>query len=108
MRRCRSYRLCGAGGLVLGIVTGLFGGRAIAATTLAVERVVLRHLRQQLLTLADNDGQAAAAISKIVDEEQQHFDQSASHLGAAEFWPRLLSPVVAAPTESVIWLGMRL
>ena len=108
VRRCRSYWLCGAGGLVLGIVTGLFGGRAIAATTLAVERVVLRHLRQQLLTLASSDDQAAAAISKIVDEEQQHFDQSASHLGAAEFWPRLLSPVVAAATESVVWLGMRL
>jgi ubiquinone biosynthesis monooxygenase Coq7 len=86
----------------------LFGSRAIAATTVAVERVVLRHLRQQLLTLAGNDDQAAVAISTIVDEEQQHFDQSASHLGAAAFWPRFLSPVVAAATESVIWLGMRL
>jgi ubiquinone biosynthesis monooxygenase Coq7 len=108
VRRCRSYWLCGAGGLVLGAVTGLFGSRAIAATTVAVERVVLRHLRQQLLTLAGNDDHAIAAISKIVDEEQQHFDQSASHLSAAAFWLRLLSPVVAAATESVIWLGMRL
>jgi len=108
VRRCRSYWLCGAGGLALGLFTGLFGRRAIAATTLAVERVVLRHLGQQLLTLAGNDDQAAAAISKIVDEEQQHFNQSASHLGAGELWPRLLSPVVAAATESVIWLGMRL
>jgi ubiquinone biosynthesis monooxygenase Coq7 len=99
---------CDAGGLALGLFTGLFGRRAIAATTLAVERVVLRHPGQQLLTLDGNDDQAAAAISKIVDKEQQHFDQSASHLGAGELWPRLLSPVVAAATESVIWLGMRL
>jgi ubiquinone biosynthesis monooxygenase Coq7 len=108
VRRCRSYWLCGAGGLVLGTLTGLFGSKAIAATTVAVERVVLGHLRQQLLTLAGNDDQATAAISKIVDEEQQHFDQSASHLSAAGFWPRLLSPVVAVATESVIWMGMRL
>jgi ubiquinone biosynthesis monooxygenase Coq7 len=108
VRRCRSYWLCGVGGLVLGVVTGLFGRRAIAATTVAVERVVLGHLRQQLLTLAGNDDQAVAAISQIVDEEQQHFDRSASHLCAAQFWPRLLSPVVAAATETVIWLGMRL
>ena len=108
MPRCRSYWLCGAGGLALGIVTGLFGGQAIAATTAAVERVVLEHLRQQLLTVNGSDDQAAAAISAIVDEEQQHFDRSTSHLRPADFWSRLLSPVVAAATESVIWLGMRL
>ena len=93
---------------MLGVLTGLCGRRAIAATTVAVERVVLRHLRLQLLALAGNDVQAAAAISNIVDEEQLHFDLSASHLHPVGFWPRLLSPVVAAATESVIWPGMRL
>jgi hypothetical protein len=39
------------------------------------------HLRKQLLALEGNDDQAAAAISGIVNEEQQHFDLSASHLG---------------------------
>ena len=108
VRRCRSYWLCGAGGLALGLVTGMFGRRAIAATTFAVERVVLRHLSQQLVTLAGNDDQAAAAISKIVQEEQEHFDRSASHLPGGKLWPRLLSPIVEAATESVIRLGMKL
>jgi ubiquinone biosynthesis monooxygenase Coq7 len=108
VRRCRSYWLCASGGLVLGIVTGLFGSRAIAATTAAVERVVLIHLRKQLLALEGNDDHAAAAISGIVDEEQQHLDLSATHLGSTAFWPRVLSPVVASATEFVIWLGMRL
>ena len=46
--RCRSYWLCGIGGFMLGLITGVFGRRAIAATTVAVERVVLRHLEHQL------------------------------------------------------------
>lgn len=108
VRRCRSFRLCGGGGLVLGLATGLFGQRAIAATTVAVERVVLAHLRHQLTVLSGNDDHAVAAISQIVDEEQQHHDHSALHLDETQFWSRLLSPVVAAATESVIWLGMRL
>ena len=48
VRRCRSYLLCGLGGYALGLVTGLFGRGAIAATTVAVERVVLAHLKKQL------------------------------------------------------------
>jgi len=106
--RCRSYWLCAAGGFVLGAVTALFGRRAIAATTVAVEHVVLGHLKQQLCALAGKDEAAVEAISKIVAEEQHHHDQSASHLSAGAFWPRVLSPIVAASTESVIWLGMHL
>ncbi|WP_431512655.1 demethoxyubiquinone hydroxylase family protein [Variovorax sp. DAIF25] len=108
VRRCRSYWLCGIGGWVLGLVTGLLGRHAIAATTVAVERVVLRHLEAQLRELAGKDEAAVAAIAQIVDEERQHHDQSAAHLEPGRFWSRLLSPVVAASTESVIWLGMRL
>lgn len=108
MRRCRSYWLCGIGGWVLGFVTGLLGRHAIAATTVAVERVVLRHLEAQLRELAGKDEAAVAAIAQIVDEERQHHDRSASHLEPGRFWSRLLSPIVAASTESVIWLGMRL
>src|SRR6202023_3548613 len=44
-RRCRSYHLCGIGGFCLGLVTGICGRASIAAATVAVERVVLRHLR---------------------------------------------------------------
>lgn len=108
VRRCRSYGLCGAGGYVLGLITALFGRTAIAATTAAVERVVLAHLREQLRTLADRDPEAVLTISRIVAEEQEHHDRSAAHAAHGRFWPAVLSPVVAASTESVIWLGMRL
>jgi 3-demethoxyubiquinol 3-hydroxylase len=107
-RRCKSYWLCAVGGYVLGLVTGLIGRPAMAATTVAVEHVVLRHLKHQLAELAGKDDSAVLAICRIVAEEQQHHDQSTSHLVDSHFWPKLLTPIVAASTESVIWLGMRL
>lgn len=108
MRRCRSYVLCGIGGYVLGLLTGLFGRAAIASTTVAVERVVLSHLREQLSVLEGKDAEAVAAISRIVADEQEHHDRSVNHAARGKFWPAILTPVVAASTESVIWLGMRI
>lgn len=105
--RCRSYALCGLGGYVLGFVTGLLGKSAIAATTVAVESVVLRHLKGQIEILSGSDAAAVAAITAIVDEEQAHHDQSVLHLQAGRFWPKLLVPVVSVATEIVIWTGMR-
>lgn len=108
VRRCRSYWLCGAGGLVLGIATGLLGGRAMATTTVAVERVVLRHLQVQLRELDQADPAAVAAIAAIVGDEQTHHDRSAMRAGAQGQCDRLLAALVSGATESVIWLGMRL
>lgn len=108
VRRCRSYHLCGFGGLVLGLATGLFGPRAIAATTVAVERVVLRHLEHQIEALEGRDEAAIHAIRAIVDEEREHHDRSAAHARAGRIWLLLLAPVVSVSTEAVIWVGMRL
>jgi ubiquinone biosynthesis monooxygenase Coq7 len=107
-RRCRSYWLCGFGGLVLGIATGLAGRQAIAATTVAIERVVLRHMHVQVAELAMTDRQAVEALTQVIAEEQEHHDLSAARLPQDTIWTRLLEPVVSASTEAVIWLGMRL
>ena len=106
--RCRSYWFCGLGGYVLGLLTGLLGRNAIAATAVAVESVVLRHLEKQLTTLQSSDPAAVAAISAIVAEERQHHEQSAAHVQPESIWSKVLTPIVAASTETVIWLGMRL
>jgi len=106
--RCHSYLLCGFGGYALGLITGLFGAGAIAATTVAVEQVVLRHLGQQLCVLRGNDPAAVSAISSIVSEEREHHARSSVHIKAGSVWAKLLTPVVSASTEAVIWLGMRL
>jgi ubiquinone biosynthesis monooxygenase Coq7 len=108
LRRCRSYPLCGAGGFLLGVVTGICGRAAIAAVTVAVERVVLRHLEQQLRELDGADAAAYAAVASIVDDERAHHDHAAREVSRGMFWPRLITPAVSAATEFVIWTGMRL
>ena len=105
---CGSYRLCGFGGFVLGILTGLCGAEAIAATGAAVESVVLRHLERQVATLTGKDPAAVAAIRSIVREKRLHHDLSASQVPADGFWARVLLPTVSMSTELVMWLGMRL
>ena len=106
--RCRSYALCGVGGFLLGAVTGLAGRGAIAATTVAIERVVLRHMHEQIEALHAIDPPAAEILLRIVDEEQSHHDLSAARLPPDGVWQRLIDPVVSISTEAVIWLGMRL
>ena len=107
-RRCRSYLWCGAGGFLLGSITGLAGRQAIGATTVAVERVVLRHLHEQLRILSGIDEQAAATLRRVIAEEQEHHDISAALLVPGSVWPKLVGPIVSVSTEAVIWLGMRL
>lgn len=106
--RCRSYHLCGIGGTILGLVTGMIGARAIAATTVAIESVVTAHIRDQLKALAHTDGAAVAAISSIVEEEQAHLDYSLQAMGSAGWLTNALLGIVSFATEAVIWLGMRL
>ena len=106
--RCRSYHLCAIGGYALGLVTGLCGAAAVAATTVAVETVVLGHLRAQLDALESTDPAAVAAIASIVSDEQTHHDRAAVVARAGRTWTRILTPVVSAATEGVIWLGMHL
>jgi ubiquinone biosynthesis monooxygenase Coq7 len=106
--RCRSFHLCTASGIVAGLVTGLIGRRAIAATTVAIERVVLHHLTLQLVALEGTDASAAATIRAIIDDEQEHHDRSASRLGEVTVLECLIDRSIAFSTSMIIWLGMRL
>jgi ubiquinone biosynthesis monooxygenase Coq7 len=105
-RRCRSYMLCGVGGWCLGLMTGLLGKGAIAATTVAVERVVLRHLADYRAALIATDAEAYAALGKILADEEAHHD--AFDLVPPGWALRWIDPLVAASTEAVIRMGMRL
>jgi len=106
-RRCRSYFLCGFGGFVLGAFTGMLGRRPIAATTVAIETVVLRHMREQIETLQGQDEAAAGTLSEIMADEEEHHELSQAWLAPPGPWPRLITPIVGLSTELVIWSGMR-
>lgn len=106
--RCKSYWLCALGGFILGLITALFGVKAIAATTVAVESVVLRHLAEQIQMLSGSDNKAVDAIQQIIDDEQSHHDNSLAHINAGKFWTKLLMLIIDKATELVIFLGMRL
>ena len=108
LSRCRSYVLCSIGGYLLGAATALLGRKAIAATTIALESVVLRHLAEQRAMLATIDPEAAEIIGTIVEDEQLHHDRSLDGIDLDRAWLRGLRAVVGKATESVIWLGMKL
>lgn len=107
-KQCPSYYLCGIGGYILGFITGLLGKSAVSATTYAVERVVLRHLNEQISTLRSIDPAACEAISLILSEEQQHHDEALTGFDDNGLWSKTVVPIVTISTEWIIWLGMRL
>jgi ubiquinone biosynthesis monooxygenase Coq7 len=105
-QRCPSYGLCGAAGTMLGLATGVLGTRAIAATTVAIERVVLEHMHAQIAELGAEDPDIVALLRAIIADEQAHHDESHLRLRGGAF-EALLLRLVSSATEIVIWIGMR-
>jgi 3-demethoxyubiquinol 3-hydroxylase len=83
----------------------LLGKNAIAATTVAVEKVVLLHLEHQITELTGKDENAVKAISSIVEEETEHRDH---FVVQNNIWVQILTPIVSTSTKIVIWLGLKL
>ena len=104
--RCLSYPACAALGTLLGLITGLLGRGAIAATTVAIERVVLRHMAEQIAALSASDPSAVRILEDIAIDEREHHDRSADRLSGGAL-QRLIALAVSLATEAVIWIGMR-
>ena len=107
VRRCVSYHFAGVGGFSLGFVTGLIGPSAIAATTFAVEHVVLHHLKEQLGYLRDTAPEAHDCVRRIYEDERTHHDTAEAQLSRDRWLTRSLIAVVQLCTEMVIRIGMR-
>ena len=107
VRRCVSYHLCGLGGFTLGLVTGVMGANAVAATTFAVENVVLDHLDEQISYLSAHDASACECVKAILKDEQDHHDQAEHQVDQSRAMTRSLIWIVRLCTESVIRFGMR-
>ncbi len=107
IRRCVSYYFGGLGGSILGFITGLIGPSAIAATTYAVETVVLSHLEEQLVFLKDHDPQAYDCVLQIYADEKEHLDIATKQLDESNKFTPILIRTVKFSTEMVIRFGMR-
>lgn len=107
VRRCISYHFCGVGGFVLGLMTGLIGPSAIAATTYAVEHVVLSHLEEQLEYLEGVNQPAHDCVSAIYADEKEHHDTAEHQIQSNGLLTRTLIRIVKFSTEQVIKIGMR-
>lgn len=107
IRPCISYHFCGIGGFGLGTVTGCMGPKAVAATTFAVESVVLAHLQAQTEHLKVHDPHAYTAVLSIIVEEQEHHDHALLALKGKNIWTKPLVSLVSFCTESIIRFGMR-
>ncbi len=107
LRRCMSYHLSGIGGFALGFTTGLIGPNAIAATTYAVENVVLEHLEHQIEFLKDDNTEAFTAVSMIYEDEKSHHDTAKAQLSQQTWMARIIVKLVKLSTEAVIAFGMR-
>ena len=98
---CWYRRIC------IGLVTGLIGPTAIAATTYAVENVVLAHLEKQLSFLETDSHDAFLAVKAIYDDEKEHHDHAKSQLGKNSILTKVIISIVRLSTECVIRFGMR-
>ncbi|MFV3129780.1 demethoxyubiquinone hydroxylase family protein [Niveispirillum sp. KHB5.9] len=103
VRPCGALPLWGLGGSLLGGVTGLAGRRAVLLCTVAVERTVHTHLKDQLRWL--ENGPEAAAIAGIMKEEQEHADHAFSRLGIVTRMDDVWMWLIAAATEALIWMS---
>lgn len=106
LRQCMALACCGVGGYTLGMLSGLFGRKVMASTTVAIERVVLAHLDGQIRQLRAGDPEAANLAAAIVDDERAHHGQSHRHIGAPGRLLRLWSWLISGLTECVIRIGL--
>jgi len=107
VRRCVSFHACGLGGFTLGFITGMIGPSAIAATTYAVEHVVLTHLQEQLDFLKLNDQRAHDCVQRIFADEKSHHDTAEAQIPSDGLLTKALITIVKTSTELVIRFGMR-
>lgn len=108
LRHCYALPLWSLGGWLLGLVTALFGRRAIWACTAAAEDTVCRHLQEQIAFLRLHDAQALAAVSSIQGEEQEHLDHALVGGGERRGSLRLIWLLVGGATALAMALSWRL
>jgi ubiquinone biosynthesis monooxygenase Coq7 len=104
---CRAMFVWKVGGKLLGYGTALLGRFGVMACTAAVERVVHMHLAEQITFLMKSDTELETVVRDIIREEDQHLFYAETHHNAASLPAIALSRLVAALTETLIFISTR-
>jgi len=108
VRHCYALPLWSFGGAVLGLITALFGPKAIWSCTAAVESTVYKHLVEQIEFLEQHDKTALLAVKAIEQDEKSHLEHALAHGGASVGINKLVWVIVSSCTFIAIWLSRRL
>lgn len=108
IRHCYALPMWTVGGLMLGLITGLLGERAIWVCTSAIENTVNGHLEHQVSILSSEDPEALAAVQSIRRDEQAHEDHADEHGGRSGGLYKVLHSLVQGATSMAIWLSTKL
>ena len=107
IRHCDGIFIWAWGGFLLGVITALFGQKAMWTSTNAIESTVLNHFEQQLNYLQQHDTATFKMVQRIKDDEQQHQQCGAIHgSGSMRYIP--LSNLAKGATKFAIWLSIKL
>lgn len=104
---CRALYVWKYGGAFLGGATALFGRLGVMVCTSAVERTVHRHLTEQIDFLDSADKELSALVRDVLQEEEQHLAEADRQHDPSGPLARILSYIVAASTEVLIFVSTR-
>jgi ubiquinone biosynthesis monooxygenase Coq7 len=104
---CRLLGVWSVGGALLGALTAALGRTGIMVCTAAVERIVHRHLIEQIAFLDRWDPALADTVRGILAEEIEHLAYASAHIDARSLAARALDGCVAIATETLIFISTR-
>lgn len=104
---CRMMFVWSWGGALLGALTALFGRSGVFVCTAAVERTVHKHLVEQIEFLEKTDTALAEIVRDILKEEDAHLAHAEANHDDRTWFARGLGALIAASTETLIFLSTR-
>ena len=95
-------------GFALGASTALMGEKAAMACTVAVEKVIGDHYKEQASLLAKDQKKLKSTIKKFEKDELEHHDIGIAHDAEKTFGYKLLSKVISLGCKTAIAVSKKI
>jgi len=95
-------------GYSLGAGTALMGEKAAMACTVAVEKVIGEHYKEQILLLKDDQKKLKSTIKKFADDELEHHDIGIAHDAEKTPGYKLLTKVIELGCKTAIAISKKI